>query len=145
MAFFPKPIFICIEDNGVGKNHHTQRNRERNRNISDNHELRWRWHEITSVSNFWRISSIAFITSRSGPEIMRIRSEVPGKNSWLRDNWIRAPDCDWKSMIVDPPFPIIHPASEFDTRNLICVDLSLSSEKISILVNTFTGNEDSAC
>jgi hypothetical protein len=40
---------------------------------------------------------------------------------------MRAPDWDWNSLIVDPPLPIIHPAAVFDTRNLKCVGLTLSS------------------
>lgn len=60
---------------------------------------------------------------------MIILSVVPGKNSWLRDNWIRAPDCDWNSVIVEPPFPMTEPAAEFDTRNLIYVGFSSESEK----------------
>jgi len=60
---------------------------------------------------------------------MIILSDVSGKNSWLRDNWIRAPDFDWNSVIVDPPFPMMQPAAVFETRNLMCVDFSLSSDQ----------------
>jgi len=49
---------------------------------------------ITSLSNFERMSSTALSTSLIAPDTMIIRSVVPGKNSLLRDNWIRAPDCD---------------------------------------------------
>ena len=28
---------------------------------------------------------------------------VPGKNSWLRESWMRAPDCTWNSEMVTPP------------------------------------------
>jgi len=83
---------------------------------------------ITSLSNFERMSSTALSTSLIAPDTMITRSVVPGKNSLLRDNWIRAPDCDWKSVIVEPPFPITEPAAEFDTRNLTYVGFSTESE-----------------
>lgn len=84
--------------------------------------------KITSLNNLARISSIALIISFAAPDIIIILSEVPGKNSWLRDNWILAPDCDWKSLIVEPPFPITEPAAAFDTRNLRYVDFSVISD-----------------
>lgn len=97
--------------------------------------------EITSLSNLERISSTALSTSLIAPDTMMILSVVPGKNSWLRDNWIRAPDCDWKSVIVEPPFPITEPAAEFDTRNLTYVGFSTESEKSEHYVKMITKNQ----
>lgn len=71
---------------------------------------------------------MAFSISLIDPDTIMILSVVPGKNSWFRDNWIRAPDCDWKSLIVEPPFPITDPAAAFDTRNLMYVALSILSD-----------------
>lgn len=70
---------------------------------------------------------MALIISLIVPDTIIILSVVPGKNSWFRDNWIRAPDCDWKSVIVAPPFPITEPAAAFDTRNLRYVGFSMES------------------
>ena len=82
---------------------------------------------VTSASNLERTSSTAFNISFTAPDTIMILSVVPGKNSWLRDNWIRAPDCDWKSVIVEPPLPITEPAAAFDTRNLTYVGFSVES------------------
>lgn len=88
------------------------------------------WHaRITSSSSLLRTRSIALSTSSIVPETITTLSDVPGKNSKLRDNWIRAPDCDWKSFMVEPPLPITDPASAFDKRNLMWVDFSSWSEK----------------
>ena len=46
-----------------------------------------------------------------------IRSVVPGKYSRLRESWILAPDCAWKSLMVAPPFPITDPAAAFEIKN----------------------------
>src|SRR5574338_344628 len=71
---------------------------------------------------------MAFSISLIDTDTIMILSVVPGKNSWFRDNWIRAPDCDWKSLIVEPPFPITEPAAASDTRNLMYVAFSILSE-----------------